>query len=573
MADQVLTKQKLINADEDIGDLEEVLNGPPGKLIKTRLGREVYTLASVPQINTMTREEVTAAVAPKANKADVDSALSNLSTTANKYYPTLDAANADIANIALNQSVTIGEEVNSGLWEKKTTDATSLTKSPYDPLTQAKSYTDAAVNELGISSNENSDISIAIVDKNDKRTWLEADASGKPTNYSKSLILDKIDPEVSSKIQAAVAEVGIEQIASSDLSVAIVDSQDRRTWLEADASGKLTQYSAKCIKDAINLASYASPSKFKSSYQSTEIKTVSGPDIVCWGDSMTQGAGATGGNAPYPQALQLLLNNAGISATVRNSGCGGETSFTIAARQGGNPMRLYAESGVIPASPTAVKIVMLDNNGKPIRPLVQKSGIPGQDSSLWFDGAIAGIKGRLAIVKPNGASSAWDNANYYTFTRAEAGAEVILNRPTPFYLDFAEARRGDIAIIWTGQNNETPSEYIIADNNAMINHLNTAIKRYLVISRPKPYLDLAAQISDEEKLYLAYGSRFINVRKYLIEYGLADAGITPTAQDTADIAAGLVPSSLRSDGTHFNNAGYAVVAKIVFERLKQLGWV
>ena len=75
MADQVLTKQKLINGDQDLSDLEEVLSGPPGKLIKTRLGREVYTLASVPQINTMTREEVTSAVEPKANKADVDTAL------------------------------------------------------------------------------------------------------------------------------------------------------------------------------------------------------------------------------------------------------------------------------------------------------------------------------------------------------------------------------------------------------------------------------------------------------------------------------------------------------------------
>ncbi len=140
MADQVLTKQKLIDADEDVQALEDIVNGEPGQLIKTRLGREVYTLASIPQINTMTREEVAAAVAPKANKADVDTALSNLSTTANKYYSTLDAANADIANIALNQSVTIGEEANSGLWEKKTTDATSLTKSAYDPLTQSKTY-------------------------------------------------------------------------------------------------------------------------------------------------------------------------------------------------------------------------------------------------------------------------------------------------------------------------------------------------------------------------------------------------------------------------------------------------
>src|SRR5690606_4832604 len=120
MADQVLTKQKLINADEDLGDLEDVLNGPPGKLIKTRLGREVYTLSSIPIINTMTREEVAAAVAPKANKADVDEALSNLSTNANKFYPTLAEANYYITQMAVNDVVAVGEEANKGLWYKAT---------------------------------------------------------------------------------------------------------------------------------------------------------------------------------------------------------------------------------------------------------------------------------------------------------------------------------------------------------------------------------------------------------------------------------------------------------------------
>lgn len=146
MADQVITKQELIDAQKDAQTLEDAVNGEPGKLIKSRTGREFYSLASVPQINTMTREEVTAAVAPKANKADVDTALSNLSTTANKYYSTLAAANADIANIALNQSVTIGEEANGGLWEKKTAGATSLTKSPYDPVEQAKADISAKTN-------------------------------------------------------------------------------------------------------------------------------------------------------------------------------------------------------------------------------------------------------------------------------------------------------------------------------------------------------------------------------------------------------------------------------------------
>ena len=142
MADQVITKQELIDAQKDAQTLEDAVNGEPGKLIKSRTGREFYSLASVPQINTMTREEVTAVVAPKANKVDVDTALSNLSTTANKYYSTKAAAEADIANIALNQSVTIGEEANSGLWEKKTAGATSLTKSPYDPLSLSKAYSD-----------------------------------------------------------------------------------------------------------------------------------------------------------------------------------------------------------------------------------------------------------------------------------------------------------------------------------------------------------------------------------------------------------------------------------------------
>ena len=54
-------------------------------------------------------------------------------------YNTLAEANADIANIAVNQNVNV---VDSGLYKKATAGATSLTKSPYDPLTQAKNYTD-----------------------------------------------------------------------------------------------------------------------------------------------------------------------------------------------------------------------------------------------------------------------------------------------------------------------------------------------------------------------------------------------------------------------------------------------
>lgn len=54
-------------------------------------------------------------------------------------YNTMAEAVADIANIAVNQNVNV---VDSGLYEKLTAGSTSLTKSAYDPLTQAKGYAD-----------------------------------------------------------------------------------------------------------------------------------------------------------------------------------------------------------------------------------------------------------------------------------------------------------------------------------------------------------------------------------------------------------------------------------------------
>ncbi len=148
MADSIVTKQALIDAQKDAQALEEVINGEPGKLIKTRLGRLVYTLASVPQINTMTREEVTGLVAPKADKTYVDTALTGFTNGASKFYPTLAEATADIANIGIKDKVDIGETANGGIWYKATAGATSLTKSPYDPLAQAKTYADQGIKEF-----------------------------------------------------------------------------------------------------------------------------------------------------------------------------------------------------------------------------------------------------------------------------------------------------------------------------------------------------------------------------------------------------------------------------------------
>lgn len=87
----------------------------------------------------------------------VDTALSQLSTQASKFYPTLAEANTDIANIAVNQPVQVGESANGGLWYKATTGSTTLTKNPYDPLTQAKADATAKANAAQANANTYTD--------------------------------------------------------------------------------------------------------------------------------------------------------------------------------------------------------------------------------------------------------------------------------------------------------------------------------------------------------------------------------------------------------------------------------
>ena len=99
---------------------------------------EAYNLDAQQAAITATAVESNVYTALTEQQTEVLNALSNLSTAANKFYPTLADANADIANIQVGQPVTIGEAENGGLWYKATAEAISLTKSPYDPVEQAK---------------------------------------------------------------------------------------------------------------------------------------------------------------------------------------------------------------------------------------------------------------------------------------------------------------------------------------------------------------------------------------------------------------------------------------------------
>ncbi len=78
-----------------------------------------------------------------------------------------------------------------------------------------------------------------------------------------------------------------------------------------------------------------------------------------------------------------------------------------------------------------------------------------------------------------------------------------------------------------------------------------------------------------EQMAQAFGSAYAEVRGYMVANGLADAGITPTAADNANIAQDVVPESLRQNSTdpHLNDAGKQVIAGRMNALLRADGWV
>lgn len=123
MADQPVTREKLINADKDVQVIEDFIKKPKDETVTTRFGDEIMTLKGL-------EEEV------------------KKSGGYFKRYTSLASANADIANIPVNSVVKVTDAVDGGDYEKVAAGATSLTKSPNDSLTQSKKYTDDNVTPL-----------------------------------------------------------------------------------------------------------------------------------------------------------------------------------------------------------------------------------------------------------------------------------------------------------------------------------------------------------------------------------------------------------------------------------------
>lgn len=272
-----------------------------------------------------------------------------------------------------------------------------------------------------------------------------------------------------------------------------------------------------------------------------------GQSIAAWGDSLTAGAGATGGTtgtATYPMVAQTLLSPA---RTVHRQGIGGQTSTQIAARINAVPILISVDGGLIPASgPVAI-------SAKSVNVLFNSGAYSGTQR-----GWLAGVEGVMST----------DAAGNWTFTRSQSGMAVTAPVNSRFTCAWGQYLAPCEAWLWLGRNGAQSGRSVAMDIEAAVKSLRHS--RYLVASVLPSANDTASAIaqlaSSNAQLAATYGTRFVNLLAAL------KAGANGSAEDTADIAQGLVPRSLRSDHLHLNDAGYASVAAAFHSAHLAMGW-
>lgn len=277
------------------------------------------------------------------------------------------------------------------------------------------------------------------------------------------------------------------------------------------------------------------------------------PGIIAWGDSLTAGAGGEG--VDYPSVLQKLIADNVYKIPVVNMGVGGETTNTILGRSGSQPF--VVSEFTIPENNEKAEIFLSSSNGQDVAPLIR--GDAGVNPV-----SINGVEGVISIDQESDTSGEYS----YYFQRTKSGDEVEVDDNTFLMTDASEKYNNYVPIIFIGQNGG------FEDTDDLISQINSVLEmekyneKFLVLG-----LTTGSSISRadlEEKMESEYGSNYINLREYIVENGLEQVGIDPTAEDSRAVAEGFVPPSLLFDAIHFTDMGYTVIGNAVFERMQEL---
>jgi len=297
-----------------------------------------------------------------------------------------------------------------------------------------------------------------------------------------------------------------------------------------------------------------------------KVDALKNSDIECWGDSLTA-AGL------YEAAMVEEIPN---TFTVLNCGVSGENIYDICARAGAMP--IFTKNAITLVPNTEVQIGDINDSGlytydtlgnivalKPRRQAVSDDKF----NPLYINGIECQLYWRAGgPTDPNGL---------YKLSGVGITGNVTIPANTICYpFGVKNLKKPHCSILWMGTN----GGYDITSTQGIYDTMVKAINQFKEANNPEVLLVVGLHLADttyranlEKIMATEYGPFYFNLRKYLVEFGCADAGVTPTSADEAAMAAGNCPPSLLKDGTHFTNAAYAAIGRKIAQILSELGIV
>lgn len=263
--------------------------------------------------------------------------------------------------------------------------------------------------------------------------------------------------------------------------------------------------------------------------------------FAVFGDSLSYGSNAQ--KDTYPSYLSKLSGVAFV-----NQGVPGASAPQIAAMLGGLTSNVTISGGVIPASGSVT--ITFDNT-----PLT--AGSPRS----WIRGGILGIPGRVDLV-----------GSTYTFTRTSAGGAVTQAGGTPFTV-YGMAPKGALYLIDLGTNSRIDPALVLSCAASCVAYIESINADYIIQSIFNDSSEVIGTTNYANvtlvngTLSTLYQGHYFDSRNYLIDHYNADS-----AQDVIDHGNDVVPTSLRSDSMHPNDAGYKLWATGLYDFMLANGW-
>lgn len=304
--------------------------------------------------------------------------------------------------------------------------------------------------------------------------------------------------------------------------------------------------------------------------------------IICWGDSITQGAWMQKKD-DYPSQLQQML---GDDYKVWNAGYGGDSSWAIGARQGAYKLTTKNDitfkkgvSTVIIGHRQTGMGLMLDDGTELTKLNVNTLNSSSSDWTVTLCAnpvTIGGATYKLGLTYETETKPYTDGKYSVTLVRSDTSKELTIPAGTAVKLANSDLAANDHCDIYLmGANDGLGNSPSTAQVAALVERYQKLVDsrendRYLIII---PYWTKSYDAAFKK----AFGRHAINLRELACENGLTVEKLTPTKTDEAMIEAGNLPASLRynNEGTaqvHLNKYGYHFLATVVHEQGKTLGY-